>query len=366
MQLINRVLISIFLVSASLFLSLEAKDKEVISEDVKTIQDLLYRLDFAGAEAKSTRLIESYPEKPVGYAFFAITKWNILLQAASNLALDDYATPTPFAKSRTYKPILSESQAFQNANNRLLEICQTIREKNSEDIDALYFEGLAYENSSSMELVIRKDTGRGLNLGKRAVSLHRDVLRRDPNFVDANLSVATSEFASATLPWTIRWIAFLIGYRGDKDEALRKLELVAERGVYRPLDARVVIALLQAWKGDPAEAIRHFNILYDRFPENYLLDINKAAIHEKSLDNRKAALDVYQNLLASMDRKAPGLKKAEILFRIGKTYYELKEYSNALSAFSDAISSEVREAETVPLSHYFSALIHEEQGDRET
>jgi len=340
------------------------KDAEV-PELVSETQDALYRLDFERAEAACDQLISQSPEDPTGYALLSIVRWSQLLQAARNITLDEYSTPTPLTKGKTYKPIAKESQAFHQITDKLLDLCQRLLELDPDNILAQYFEGVAYENLSSEQLGILKKMRPGIGLGKKAVVIHRRVLKEDPSFVDADLSVATSEFASATLPWTLKWIAFLLGYRGNKEEALQKLENVAKNGVYRRLDAQVVLALLEAWKGDPNRAVQIFTRLTEQYPENYPIQINLAAILEDRLENPKAALSVYNDLLENEGARERGLKRGEIHYRIGRTYYRLREYSKALEAFGLAVESEVSEKETIPLSYYYMALINEEQGDRQ-
>jgi tetratricopeptide (TPR) repeat protein len=337
-----------------------------VPKEVAEVQDALYRLEFDRAEEASKKMMSRDPQDPTGYGFLSIVKWNLLLQAAANLTLDDYSTPTPFTKEKTYKPINKESQEFHQITDKLIELCEGLLQENPDDIKALYFLGLANENLSSEQLAVLKSRGQGIHYGKKAMEIHRKVLKKDPQFVDAKLSVATGEFASATLPWTLKWIAFLLGYRGDKEEALAKLEDVAEHGTYRQLDARVVLALLEAWKGDPSRAVQILTELGKQYPMNYLIQINRAAIFENRLENRKAALAVYDDLLENIDvMEERGLRRGEVYYRIGRTYYGLREYSKALEAFESAINSKVSEAETVPLSHYYIARINEEQGDEQ-
>lgn len=332
---------------------------------VDQVQDALYRLDFERADRAARAELDARPDSPIGHGLMAMVKWNLLLQAAGNLATDDYATPTPFTKQRTYKPIDRELKAFHQANDELLRVCSERLKVEPRDPTALYFQGMAYENLAGEALAILRESGRGINMGKKAVEVHKQVLKLDPGLVDAKVSIATREFASATLPWSLKWLAFLLGYRGNRKEALAKLEEVAERGTYRRLDAMVVIGLLNAWKGDPTRAVGVFESLAEQFPENYLLDINRAAIWENTIGDRKKALEIYQSLLRDLDQKAPGIRAGEIHLRIGRTYYGMREYSPALEAFQKVLTSPVAEAETVTLSHYYSALIHDQQGDRE-
>ncbi|MFB3068397.1 MAG: tetratricopeptide repeat protein, partial [Acidobacteriota bacterium] len=212
-----------FLLFSSLFLlignSLWGQDQSALDRRVREGQDAIYRLDYAEAERIFNQLIRENPDNPVGYGMLSITTWNQLLFASANYAIDDYATPTPFSKSRTHKDINREIRHFRETNDNLLALCERLLEKNPKDVLALYFKGLAYENLSAEAIVITKSTGTAINFGKKANNVHQQVLKLDPTFVDANVSIAGNEFAKATLPWSIKWLAFLVGIRGDKEQA---------------------------------------------------------------------------------------------------------------------------------------------------
>ncbi len=339
--------------------------QSAIDQRVREGQDAIYRLDYTRAERISQQTIAENPDSPVGYGMLSITTWNQLLFAAANQALDDYATPTPFTKGRTHKNVNQELKRFREANDKLLTVCEGILENNSEDVLALYFRGLAYENLAAEALAITKKKGDAFSNGRKAKNIHEQVLKLDPNFVDANLSIAGYEFAKATLPWSIKWLAFLVGIRGSKEQAFQKFELVSEKGKYRQLDAQVLLALLHSWKGDPLKPLEIFENLREKYPQNYLFDINLAAIYQLKFNDSQSALEIYQQLLKTLLDKAPGLQAGEVYLRIGKTYVQLREYSLALQAFNKVLEESNGEMETEPLAYFHMAQIHDEQGDRD-
>ena len=328
-------------------------------------QDALYRLDYAQAENIFKQLIEENPNSPVGYGMLSIATWNQLLFAASNLALDDYASPTPFTKSRTYKNITQETRRFREANDNLLALCEKLLENNPQDALALYFEGLAYENLAAEAIVITKSRATAFNYGRKANSVHKKVLELDPDLIDAQVSVAGNEFAKATLPWSIKWLAFLVGIRGDKEQAFDRLERVAQKGKYRQLDAQVLLAVLHSWKGDPLKPVAIFQDLREKYPQNFLFDINLAAIHQFNLNDAESALGIYQQLLKNLPSKATGLLAGEVYLRIGQAYLQLGQHSLALEAFTRVLKEPTGEMETAPLAYFNMAQIHEQRGDRD-
>ena len=328
-------------------------------------KDALFRQDYVAGTKIFEQIVEDYPESPVGYGMLSITTWSELLYAAANVTLHEYGTPSPFANSKIYKSVRAETERFHSANDKLLAVCDKILAEDPTNVLALYFQGLAYENLAAEAIVITKSKGKAFSHGKRANNIHRQVLRLDPTFVDANVSVAVYEFAKATLPWSYKWLAFLIGYRGSKEEAFRKLEDVAEHGKYRSLDARVILSAMHTWKGDPQRAISILEELGRLYPQNYRIDLNLAAVHALTLENPRVALEIYKNLEQTLPAKTPGLLEGELQFRIGQTYLELREYSLARAAFEKAIELPKGESETEPLAYFHLARIHEEQGARD-
>ena len=356
------ILFSVYLSMGSL---LGGQSPSGLDRRVREGQEALYRLYYAQAEEIFKQLIEEHPDSPVGYGMLSIATWNQLLFAASNLALDDFASPTPFTKGRTYKNITQETQRFREANDNLLALCETLLETNPEDTLALYFEGLAYENLAAEAIVITKSRGTAFNYGRKANSVHKKVVELDPDLIDAQVSIAGNEFAKATLPWSIKWLAALVGIRGDKEGAFERLEQVAQKGKYRQLDAQVLLAVLHSWKGDPLKPVAIFQDLREKYPQNFLFDINLAAVHQFNLSDAKSALDIYQQLLENLSTKAPGLLAGEVYLRIGLAYLQLAQHSLALQAFTQVLKEPKGEMETDPLAYFHMAQIHEQRGEKD-
>ncbi len=341
--------------------NLSAVDLALYDQKLRRGHDAVYRLDFEGAENIFKKLIEEYPQSLGAYTFLALTRWNQLLQAAGNLALDDYATPTPFARKPS-KAVAAPRKAFLDTNQKAIEICDQVLAGDANDVRALYFKGVAFENLASEAVAIRKEPWEAWGYGRTATRLHKRVLELDPDMVDAKLSLGIAEFAKATVPWSLRWFTALF-FPGDKEHALASIREVGSRGRFRQYDAQVVLALLQAWKGDPQESVQVFNRLRSRYPSNYLLDINLAAIQLQNLDSPTQALNTYQRLLADIESKSGDLKVGEIYYKLGLTYHRLREYQQALNSLEKALGSPTLEKETIPLSAYWIAQIHEERGE---
>ncbi len=330
---------------------------------VRAGQDAIYRLDYAAAEKIFIQLKQENPDNPAGYGMLAFTAWHQFLFASRNFALHEYGIPTPFTDEPADLTVApSERARFLAANNALEQVCDRLLEKNPRNALALYFKGFALENLATEAIALTKQSGTARRIGNQARKLHEQVLELDPSMVDANTSIGVYEYVAATLPWSYKWLAYLAGIRGDKEVALQRFRDVAARGTYRAADSQVVMALLETWKGKPGTAVSVYTDLAKRYPQSFLIDVGLAVAHERNKDLR-SAMQVYQNLLRDLPKKAPGLQPGEVHFRIGDLYVKLREYGRALESFDKAVQSSQGDRETRPLAYFRMAEIREERGE---
>jgi len=327
-----------------------------VAEGIKAIYDL----DYAKAQKIFDQLKEDHPESPVGYGMTAIRAWHELLFSARNMAIYKYGIPTPFD---SVKPQRNESAAgaeknFTEANQKLLSFCERLLEQNPQNTLALYFKGVFYENLSTQALTLERRYFYAINLAKDAGRLHRQVLELDPGFVDAKTSTAVPEYAIGSY-WALRFFSPIIGLRGDKKGALAKLEDVSAKGVFRATDAKVVMALLEAWKGDPQRAISLFHSMRKSHPRNFMYDISLALAYQEAARDSKSAIRVYEELLSDLPNRSPGIQPGEIHLRIAKNHLILNNTALALEELQKALQSSQSDPETRPLANYQMGLAYE-------
>jgi tetratricopeptide (TPR) repeat protein len=285
-----------------------------------------------------------------------------MLYAAANPAIHPYGTPNPYADAGGPAPsIEAETQWFHQANDRLLEVSERALARNPEDVTALYFRGLAFENQAAEAIVIGRDKRGAIGPGMEAKRTHERVLELDPTFTDARMSLAAYEYALATVDGfagLVLALPRLFGFfRGDLDGALATMETAARLGRYRALDARVILSMMHAFEGDPERSVAILESLGRQYPENYLLDLSRAAIQEWRMNDPEAALETYRALLVALPAKHPGLGEAEVRLRIGRTLVGLERYAEARTAFLSALEAAASESETHPLCRESLALL---------
>ena len=221
---------------------------------------------------------------------------------------------------------------------------------------------MAYENMAMYTLTLYGEKARAVDFVKSARAIHSETLKLEPSFVDAETGSAVPEYVVGTLPFGIRWLGFLTGFHGDKKDAMKRLHEVADKGLCRAADDSLIMALLNAWKGNPQTAVSLFSRLCGMYKRNFLLDASLAVSYEEAMGDPAAAIKIYTELLKDLPAKAPGIYPGEIHFRIGKNYVRLKDYDRALDQFQKTLDSKQGNLETEPLVYYNLAMIQEKPG----
>jgi tetratricopeptide (TPR) repeat protein len=345
---------------------LYANERTISRDSVREGIDAVYSLDYVKAWEIFGRLREEHAESPVVYGMLALTAYNELLFETRNLAVFQFDIPTPFEDIRPPTEFFEQKQErFLEANKTLLNVCERLINKNPKDPLALYFQGMAYENLAMQTLTLYGERTKAVDFALTAGKIHKEVLELDPNLVDAETSTAVPEYVVGTLPFGFRWLGLLTGIRGDKKDAMRKLQEVADKGIYRASDALLVMGFLNVWRGDAETAVSIFRRMREMYPRNFLLDVSLAVAYEEAMDDPVSAIGIYRELLKDLPAKASGIFPGEIHFRIGKNYARMRNYDLALNQFQQALVSRRRDPETEPLIYYNMALIFEKRGDKE-
>src|SRR6185312_9801021 len=115
--------------------------------------------------------------------------------------------------------------------------------QNSKDIEALSFLATTSGLKASFEEAVERRHFAALRDGSDAVDRYRDVLKLDPSFVDAKLTIGLYEYVVGSLPLPIKIVAGVTGFRGSKKRGLAMIEEVAKQGRWSQDDAKTLLIL---------------------------------------------------------------------------------------------------------------------------
>ena len=207
--------------------------------------------------------------------------------------------------------------------------CERVLETEPDDRMALHSLARVLAVRAAFEFMVGKAYFKALASGRRARAASYRVWELYPEFVDGSLVAGLDEYILGSLPWALRALIAVSGYRGDKRKGREMITRVAVDGDVSRNEARVLLAVLLRRERRHAEAGELFRSLAADFPRAYTFALEAAAM-DIGAGNREAALDAFRE--AERKRAAgedgydrmPDRLAAALARRIGKLERELE------------------------------------------
>jgi tetratricopeptide (TPR) repeat protein len=238
--------------------------------------DSLYNIDYNTAAAEFERMIEVSPDHPAGHFYLATSKWLSLLNSMRRLQTGLYGDDSFFAGSGD-KVDPQLDRGGRDAISKAITVAQSRVKKNRMDAEALYYLGAAYGLLASYEATVTRNFQSALRNGNEGVRYHRDVVKLDPNYADAYLSIGLYDYVVGTLPWLIRWGIRIVRISGNRKRGLAGIRKAMDQGRYASDDARVVLIAIYQREKNYHEALKLLEELALKYPRNYLYSLERAA-----------------------------------------------------------------------------------------
>ncbi|HYN85608.1 MAG TPA: hypothetical protein VER32_10155 [Pyrinomonadaceae bacterium] len=237
--------------------------------------EALYNLDYEGARRRFKEIARLYPEHPAGPQFLAATLWLQTLNESRRLQASLYNTEAFYAKAKE-KTDPETVAAFRELAATAKALAKKRYDKDPKDVEALYYLGAVEGLKAAFAAAVERSFTSALSDGRESVNRHRDVLRLDPTYHDAEVTIGMYEYVVATLPLPVKIVAAVGGMRGSKKKGLEILERVAREGRYARDDAKVLLIALYKREGRYAEALSVARELAAKYPRNYLFKLESA------------------------------------------------------------------------------------------
>jgi tetratricopeptide (TPR) repeat protein len=229
-----------------------------------------YNLDRDQAIATFREAIAADPEDAAAYRGLASALWLSITFRRGNMTVDDYlgrvsrpsvpVAPTPPEIAAAFRETLDKAIAIARANVA----------KNRRDADAHYQLGAAVGLRASYTATVDASVVGAFRSAREAFNEHEQVLALDPARKDAGLIVGTYRYIVAALSLPARWMAYVIGFGGDKARGLRLIEEAVAFGGDNQEDARFALILLYNREQRYDDALKVLAELRARYPRNRL------------------------------------------------------------------------------------------------
>ena len=216
-----------------------------------------------------------YPDDPTGPQMLATTLWLETLNQARRLQAAIYSTQSFYVGTED-KPDPRVVQDFRDLTRQATQLTKARLRRNPRDPQTLYVLGATEALKAAFAATVERRFIAALSSGSSGVETHRDVLKLDPNFHDAELTIGMYDYILGTLPLPVRMLASIAGAHGSKKRGIQTLERVAKEGQWTRDDARVLlIAIYKKEKRFP-EALALSRELQEKYPRNYLFRLETA------------------------------------------------------------------------------------------
>ncbi|MBC7926917.1 MAG: tetratricopeptide repeat protein [Bryobacteraceae bacterium] len=272
------------------------------------------------------------PEKP--------ERWNHLAQAllysemfkAGALESELVSGSNPFVRREKMQPSAEVAKQFDECVAKALQLGNDRIAKNPRDRDALYALGIAYGLRANYNYLVRKAWMDSLRDSSSARKAHARIAEFYPDDVDCRLIEGVYSYIVGSLPWHIKTLGFLAGYRGDREGGLKTLRLVADKGLQNRYDARVILSALYRRERRPTEALPLLQSVSERFPRNYLFRLEMVQMYSDA-GNKDAAIAILARLEAEKVANTPALANVpveKIWYYRGNLLFWYRDYETAI------------------------------------
>jgi tetratricopeptide (TPR) repeat protein len=321
--------------------------------------EAFYNLDYEEARKCFERLDADFPEHPAGPLYLATHAWIEWLNRTRRLQAGLYINPAFYAQSEE-RVSEQEQRRFRAHIERAIERAEARLRANEDDVEARYFLGAAYAVLAGYEATVLRKFFSALRNGFRAVKEHREVLRRDPEFADAKLTVGLYEYVVGSLPLAVKILVALGGIRGSRERGIQLLEEAAQSGRYVADDARTLLIAVYYREGRFSDARRALEELIARYPRNYLFGVERANLLMR-IGERADAVRAFEELLAH-----PAYREMQDLIRYqyAEALFQSGYAQAALHHFRRLLAMEGAHADLQTLAHLRVGQILDLRGER--
>ena len=340
--------------------------------------DALYNIDYDKAERDFKEIVKLLPNHPGGHQLLAARVWIKTLYESRRLQSSLYSSEGFYSSGddKVDPKIVTEFRNHTREARRLAEAKLKQEPKNIEALDFLAnTEGL----KAAFEEAVERRHFAALRNGNDAVDHHREVLKIDPKYIDAQITIGLYEYVVGSLPLPVKILAGATGYRGSKKRGLAMLEQVAKEGRWAQDDAKSVLILLYTREKRYEDVLKLTRELSAKYPRNYLLRLETAdalvalaGVKRKQKDmagavqSEKEAFATFDELLRDRNVRDAAAGALDLIhFKYGEVLLMAGYHDRAANEFLATTKVDRAEAGLVTMAHLYAARAYDVGGKRD-
>jgi tetratricopeptide (TPR) repeat protein len=355
-----------------------ASDNAKLDALRKSGVEALYNLDYEKAQKDFREIVQLYPNHPAGPQLLAARVWIKTLYESRRLQSTLYSSESFYSSGddKVDPKVITE---FRNLTREARRLAEARLKQDPRDQEALYWLGAEEGLKASFEEAVERRHYAALKDGNDSVDHHRDLLKLDPNAIDAAITIGLYEYVVGSLPLPIKVVAGITGFRGSKKKGLAMIERVAAEGNWARDDARTLLIVLYTREKRFNDALTHARELSAKYPRNYLfrLEAADALVSQAEVERKKKNIEAavkaereafatFEDLLHDRTVRDTVSRALDLVhFKYGEVLLTAGEGERAAKEFLAATRVERAEPTLVTMAHLYAARAFDLAGKRE-
>lgn len=311
--------------------------------------DAVYNLDYKTARERFLQMTRLAPDNPAGYLYLANNLWLETLYLTRRLTTSVYTGGSFYAENPNEDKVdPRRDREFQDLIKQAVAASKALLLKNPRDVEALYYQASALGIRAAYSSSVKRGFSRGIGDANESVKIQREVIKLDPNYVDAYLSIGLYEYVIDSLPFGWRLLARFAGLKGSKAKGIEHLELVVSRGKYGADDSRVVLLGIYSKENNSARSLELISELATHYPRNYIFGLERASMLYR-IGRPDEGGRAFAELLK--DDRVTAQVADLVNYQWGEALANKKDYESAIVRFKDVQRWPKSNAGLVSLAH---------------
>lgn len=340
--------------------------------------EALFNLDYETARKSFKEMAQAFPNYPGGPQFLADSLWIETLYKTRRLQSSLYGGDDSFYATGDDKADPQVVDQFRSLTRQARLLTETRLKQSPHDTEAMYFLGAIEGLKASFEEAVERRHFAALKDGSDAVDRHREVIKQDPSYRDAEITIGLYDFTVGSLPLPVKLIAGVAGFRGSKKRGLATLERVAKEGHWVHDEAKTLLIVLYTREKRYAEAAAIARELAAKYPPNYLYRLEAAdALVLQAAQEREAnhvsttttaeseGLAIFESLLNDKAVRNTAARAFDLIhFKYGEALMTAGKYDRAVTEFLASADVPGAQQGLATMAHLYAARALDLAGKR--
>ncbi len=340
--------------------------------------EALFNLDYDAARKSFKEMAAAFPSYPAGPQFLADTLWAETLYQTRRMQSSLYGSDDTFYSTSDDKVDPKVVEEFRTLTRQARQLTEARLKQFPKEVEALYFMGAIEGLKAAFEEAVERRHFAALKDGSDAVDKHREVIKLDPSYRDAEITIGLYDYTVGALPLPVKVMAGVFGFRGSKKRGLATLERVAKEGNWVHDEAKTLLIVLYTREKRFGEAAAYAKELAAKYPRNYLyrLEAADALVSQAAMErqaNKSTAITpteseafaTFESLLKDKAVRDTAVRFLDLIhFKYGEALMTAGQFDRATQEFLASASAPGAQQGMATMAHLYAAKALDLAGKR--